>query len=758
MIELRTLGAIDLRNEDGAELRSVLVQPKRTAIVAYLAVAAPRGFHRRDSLLALFWPEQDAAHARNALRQALHGLRHTLGENVLTSRGDEEVGLEASQCRCDVWDFEQALDAGDLERPVGLYRGPFLGGFFLGGAPEFERWVEAERNRLSRLYAGALEQLAQAAETRGDVPGAVQWWSRLAGHSPHTSRVAVRLMWALDTTGDRAGAIRHADQHAARLRADLDAEPDPEIEALAAQLRAKPSMREPQPVVPTAPAASPSGVAEATPATRPRSVARISALLAGLVLLTLAAWWGIGTVRASAHALRRIAVLPLADQTGDSAQRYIVEGVHEAVVTELGQISGLSVISRSSVIQYQGSAKPIPEIARELRADALVEGAVFLVGDSLRVTLQLIDARRDRHLWARAFEDDLHHVLSLSREAARAIARGARVTLTSEEVARLADERPMNHEANTAYLRARWQFNTNTGEGLQRSIAFYRQAIALDSTYAAAYAGLADAWVIQGHEFGAPPEAFPQGRVMARKALELDENLADAYIVMGHIAFEYDWDWQEAERLLRRAIELSPSNARAHFIYGGGFLVAMGRFEEAEREVRWASQLDPLSPSVATAAAYPARFAGRYAEAEAILQSGRQVFPDDAEIQQALGITHELQGRHAEAIAELERGLAPPGLRAWVYGRAGQQDSAAAILRWIEARRGSVSPWQLVLAHLGLGDRERALDYLEMAYRERWREMAWLNVYPYLDPLRDHPRFRALMARMAFPVRTHAPG
>jgi TolB-like protein len=455
--------------------------------------------------------------------------------------------------------------------------------------------------------------------------------------------------------------------------------------------------------------------------------------------------------------LRRIAVLPLANQTGDSAWGYIVEGVHEAVVTELGQISGLSVTSRSSVMQYEGSAKAIPEIARELGADALVEGAVFLTGDSIRVTLQLIDARRDRHLWARAFEDDLHHVLSLSRDAARAIAREARVTLTSAEVARLTGERPLNPDANAAYLRARSQFNTNTGEGLQRSIAFYQQAIALDSTYAAAYAGLADAWVIRGHEFGAPPDAFPQGRAMALKALALDEELADAHMVLGHIAFEFDWNWPEAERLLRRAIELSPSTARFHLMYGGGFLVAMGRFEEAEREMRLASQLDPLSPSVAAVAAYPARFAGRYGEAEAILRSARHVFPDDAEIQQALGITHELQGRHAEAIAELERGLAPPGLRAWVYGRAGQQDSAAAIVRWLEARRGSVSPWQLVLAHLGLDDRERALDYLEVAYRERWREMAWLNVYPYLDPLRDHPRFRALLARMAFPVRTRAP-
>ncbi|HET9385568.1 MAG TPA: BTAD domain-containing putative transcriptional regulator [Gemmatimonadales bacterium] len=753
MIELCTLGAVDLRNGDGAELRSVLVQPKRTALLIYLAVAAPRGLHRRDSLLALFWPEQDTPHARSALRQALHGLRHALGDDVVTARGDEEVGLERTQCRCDVWAFEQALDAGDLERAVGRYGGPFLGGFFLGGAPEFERWVEAERERLSRRYATVLEQLAHGAETRGDHAGAVQWWSRLAEHSPYTSRVAVRLMRALDMAGDRAGAIRHADQHGARLRAELDAEPDPEIETLAAQLRSQPTLRvAPQQIVRTAPTQFPTPVAEVAHAARTRFVVRLPALAAGLLLLGLAGWWAINATGAGAP-LRRLAVLPLADNTGDSAHQYLVDGVHEAVITELAQIRGLSVVSRSSVMRYRGTAKSVPEIARELNVDALVEGAVFRAEDSIRVTLQLIDARRDRHLWARTFEGDQRHMLSLSREAADALARGARVTFTPQEVARMADKRPQNSEANAAYLRARWHFNTNTGEGLQRSIAFYRQAIALDSTYAAAYAGLADAWVIRGHEFGAPPDAFPQARTIARKALALDEELADAYLVLGHIAFEYDWDWPEAERLLRRAIELSPSNARAHFIYGGGFLIAMARFEEAEREMRLASQLDPLSPAVAAVASYPARFAGRYSAAEAMLRSARQVFPDDQEIQQALGITHELEGRHAEAIAELDSARSPLGLRAWVYGRAGQHDSAVAMLRHLEerGRRGAVSPWQLALAHLSLGDQERALDDLEAAYRGRWREMAWLNVYPYVAPLRGHPRFQALLARMKFP-------
>lgn len=754
MIELRTLGAVDLRNGDGAELRSVLVQPKRTALLAYLAVAAPRGFHRRDSLLALFWPEQDTPHARSALRQALHGLRHTLGDDMLIARGDEEVGLERAQCRCDVWAFEQALDAGDLERAVCLYGGPFLEGFFLGGAPDFERWVEAERDRLSRRYAGALERLAEVAETRGDHAAAVQWWSRLAEHSPYTSRVAVRLMRALDAAGDRAEAIRHADQHAARLRADLDAEPDPQVATLAAQLRSQPTMRVPPSIVPAAPMPFPSRVAEVAHAARPRFVARLAAPIAGLLLLGLTSWWAISTARARAAPLQRIAVLPLANQTGDSAQQYLVDGVHEAVITELAQIHSLSMISRSSVVRYRGSTKSVPEIARELNVDALVEGAVFRAEDSIRVTLQLIDARRDRHLWARTFEGDLQHVLSLSREAARAIARGARATLTPEEVAPLPGERRANPEANVVYLQARWHFNRNTKEGQQRSVALYQQAIALDSAHAAAWAGLADAWLILGHYDDASSDAFPRARAAARTALELDERLADAYMVLGHIVFEYDWDWPEAERLLRRAIELNPSASRAHFIYGGGFLVAMSRFEEAEREMGLASQLDPLSPGVAAVVAYPALYAGRYAEAEAALRAAvRASPPEDTEPLEALGLAHALQGRYAEANTELERAAAPLGLRAWVYGRAGLRDSTLALLRRLEerARRGYVSPMQFVLVYLGLDDRERALDYLEAAYRGRLRDMAWLNVRPYLAPLRSHPRFQALLARMKFP-------
>ena len=751
MIELRTLGAVDLRDAAGTELRSLLVQPKRTALLAYLAVAAPRGLHRRDSLLALFWPEHDAAHARNALRQALHGLRRALGDDVVVTRGDEDVGVDAKRCRCDVWVFEQALDGGDLERGVSLYGGPFLDAFFVDGAPEFERWVEGERDRLSRRYAGALEQLARVADTRDDHAAAVQWWSRLAEHAPYTARVAVRLMRALDLAGDRAGAIRHADQHAARLHADLDAEPDPEVQAVVMQLRTQPAKGGRDRASDAGPPLRPSGGTSHAVVPRRSVLGRLTTVMAGLAFVAVGAWAVAASV-ANARPLRRIAVLPLADQTGDSTQRYLVEGLHEAVITELGQLRGLDVTSRASVMAYQGGTKAAREIAAELKVDAFVEGAVFRAGDSVRVTLQLIDARHDRHVWARSFEGSLADVMALSRDAAQDIAREASVVLTPEDVRRRAARRRAAPEVNAAYLRARWQFNRNTPEGYLRSVAFYRQAIALDSTFAPAYAGLADVTLILGHDDGASSDAYPRARNLARRALEHDSMLGDAYAVLGHIAFEYDWDWAEAERMFRRAIDLDPSDARAHFIYGGGFLIAMGRFDEAQRELRQASELDPLSPATAAVSAYPALYAGRYADAEAELRAARRVFPEDDEVLGALGYVHALEGRYADAAAELNRAGDGFGRLPWVYAAAGQRDSAATMLQRLQmrARHDHVPPLHFALAYVSLGDRERALDYLETAYRERSRQMAWINVLPYFAPLRGHPRFQALLARMNF--------
>lgn len=753
MIELRTLGAVELHNADGTELRSVLVQPKRTALLVYLAVAARRGFHRRDSLLGLFWPDQDAAHARGALRQALHGLRHALGEGVLVGRGDEEVALDPTRCRCDIWAFEEAIERGDLEAAVALYRGAFLEGFFLSGGMEFERWVEAERERVSRRYAAALEQLGEAAEAAGGWPTATEWWSRLAHHVPYASRIAIRLMRALEAAGDRAGAIQHAEQHTERLQADLEAKPDPDVEALATRLRAQPTSATNLAVPPLA-SASVHPAADVRRAARPAFPRRRAMFVAGLLLIVVAGWWTVGAVGAGTHAMHRLAVLPLANYTGDSTQQYFVEGMHEAMITELAQLRSLSVISRTSVMRYQDTRPPLPQIARELQVDAIVEGGVFLAGDSIRITVQLIDARGDRHLWARTFEGDLRHVLSLSRDAAQAIARGVRVTLTPEESARLASARPVDPEAHIAYLQGRWHWHRYTRDGVRRSIAFFQHAIARDPAYAPAYAGLADAYIILGHYYDAPGDMFPKARAAAEKALELDESLAEAHAALGHIAFEHDWDWREAERAFRRAIELNPSDASAHHIFGGGFLVAMGRFDEAQAEMTRAYELDPLSPTISKNRANPYLYAGAYDRAVPLLQETINMFPEEPGPHQTLGYAYAMQGRYRDAIAEFERGHSSASLFAYAYGRAGERTKAESLLTGLleQARQTYVSPIEIAGVYVGLGDRERALEWLERAHRERVPQVAWLKVLPqFVVPLGSEPRFQELLRRLEFP-------
>jgi len=240
MIEFRTLGTVSLLGADGSELQSVLVQPKRIALLAYLAVASRKGFVRRDPLLGLFWPEHEEARARASLRQALYELRQELGQDALVTRGHDEVGLSAEVFWCDVAAFEAALGDGDPKRAVELHKGPFLAGFSLRGSVEFDQWMEGERDRLARAYAGALEQLAGAAGERRDDLQAAEWWRELVEHDPYATRSVLRLMEALERAGDRAGALEQADRHAARLVAELDAQPSPDVMAFAERLRRRP--------------------------------------------------------------------------------------------------------------------------------------------------------------------------------------------------------------------------------------------------------------------------------------------------------------------------------------------------------------------------------------------------------------------------------------------------------------------------------------------------------------------------------------
>jgi TolB-like protein/Tfp pilus assembly protein PilF len=294
-----------------------------------------------------------------------------------------------------------------------------------------------------------------------------------------------------------------------------------------------------------------------------------------------------------------IAVLPLDNFSGDPEQEYFVDGMTEALIADLAKIGALKVISRTSVMRYKGTDKPLREIAAELGVEAVIEGSAQRVGDTVRITAQLIDAATDQHLWAESYDRAFTDVLRLQREVARAIAGEIRVTLAPREQAQLAVERRVDPGVYELVLRGQYYANRGAEEDLTKAIEYFEQAIARDPNDASAHAGLAFSYANLANVYRPPRETMPKAKAAALRALELNETLADAHVTLAFVLLFYDWDWPAAERHVKRATELSPNSAAAHVLYGS-YYTALGRPQEALAEIRFAQALDPLSLAVQT--------------------------------------------------------------------------------------------------------------------------------------------------------------
>ena len=300
---------------------------------------------------------------------------------------------------------------------------------------------------------------------------------------------------------------------------------------------------------------------------------------------------------ATSERIHSIAVLPLRNLSGDPAQEYFADGMTEALITSLGRVGGLRVISRTSAMHYKGSHQTLPEIARQLHVDAVVEGAVLREGNRVRITTQLVEASTDRHLWAESYEGDLRNVLALEDKVARAITNEVKIRLSLQEQTRLASARPVNPEAYDAYLKGRYQWDDWTEVGLKKSIEYFAHAVKQDPDYAPAWAGLADAYVLMSL-FGFVPSdvALPKAKAAALRAIQLDQTLSEAHVSLAGIHLHLEWSWSASEAELRQAIALNPNNALAHQFYGY-YLSALGRFDAAIAEMERALEIDPLSPN-----------------------------------------------------------------------------------------------------------------------------------------------------------------
>jgi TolB-like protein/DNA-binding winged helix-turn-helix (wHTH) protein/Flp pilus assembly protein TadD len=478
----------------------------------------------------------------------------------------------------------------------------------------------------------------------------------------------------------------------------------------------------------------------------------------GLALVLAAALFWIAYSRNHSPAtIRSLAVLPLENLSGDPSQDYFAEGMTDELITHLGQIGALRVISRASAMTYKHVRKPLAQIARELNVQAVVEGSVLRSGDRVRITAQLIELPADRHIWAQSYEGDLRDTLSLQNTVARAIAERIRTTLNGQERAALGKSRTVNPDAYEAYLKGRYFWNKRTGDGLKKAIEYFSLAIEKDPIYAEAYSGLADAYALAGdweYAILSPHEASPKAKAAATKALTLDDSLGEAHTSLAFAMDQYDWDWASAEREYQRAIALNPGYATAHLWYAW-HLIVTGRNSQGISELRKAESLDPLSLIISADLADALCIARLYDESVQQSRKTLELDPNFALAHYQLGQAFQQKRMYAEAIAELQKaielsrgGAVFDSNLAYAYAVSGRRDEALKIAEDLQSQpgQGSAADANIALIYVGLGDNDRAMIWLNKAYQARFNPSILLR--PAFDPLRSDARFQDLLRRI----------
>jgi serine/threonine-protein kinase len=499
-----------------------------------------------------------------------------------------------------------------------------------------------------------------------------------------------------------------------------------------------------------------SGASVSAEGSRPTRSRRLVASLVAVALTVLAlggVWAGLRRGPAMTP-IQSIAVLPLQNLSGDEEQEYFADGMTDALIGNLARIKALRVISRTSTMHYKGSKTPLPQIARELAVDAVVEGSVLRAGDRVRINARLTHAPTDRSLWSESYERDLHDVLALQRELAQDITQRIRATLTPDEQARIASAPPVDPVVYQSYLKGRYYSRWNEDD-VKKAIAHFEEALARDPAYAPAYAGLSACYGLLGSvTVGRPPrETRPLEIAAAQRALEIDPGLAEAHASLAHAKLS-DWDWAAAERGFRRAIDLNPSDAFARMGLSN-YLISQARWEEALAEARRAREIDPLDTG--DQVGFVLLNGRRYDEAIEAYRGVSARNPTAAPALWFRGVAYAEKSMFDEAVAEHETALALSrrspallGSLGGVYARAGRRAEALAVLKELTAlsRQRYVTPAAFVFLYAGLGDRDRAFEWLEKGAQERIAIMVFAGVYPPFDPLRSDPRFRALLERI----------
>lgn len=792
MFQLQTFGSVDLRNPTGQSVQSVLAQPRRMALLLYLAAVAPQRFHRRDALLALLWPESDAAQGRAALSQAIYFLRRSLCDSVVISRGKEDVSVDAAHLQCDVLSFEAALQAGRKEEALALYGGNFLEGFHVPDAPEFERWVESQRARFREQARSAALGLSKEKEAARDLGGSLRWARAALAIVPMDEVVLRQLLSVLGDAGECGEALREYEAFTERLRSELALEPSVETQALVQELRSSGAITlvaagiSNQTIPPGDSEVDPAGARADIPAV---SVARVNPVLphedglspyqqrkpirrgvvsaalatATLVGLGASAWYLsesqsalAATQRAStAPAVERsIAVLPFVNMSSDPEQEYFSDGITEELLNVLARLPQLRVPARTSSFSFKGKDVGIDSIARALKVRHILEGSVRKSGDQVRVKAQLIDAETGYHLWGQTYDRKLSDVFAVQDEIAREIVNRLRLELPRAE-GPLANEETRDPEAHMLVLKAVEIRKRATPEAFAQAEALLKQALQRDSRYARAYAELATVYDFSVYYGYAPAEAsYAKARDLSRRALALNPGELRAHLVLASLALVQDWNWVAAERHYAQAVKSNPGSAAA-YIRQAWLLMRLGRTEESLAAVRRAVELEPIDGGSYANLGEMHVYAGQPDKAREALLEAHRLKPDNPIGLMHLTLIESLLDRHQEAIrwAERARRAEPKsqftlGALAYAHARAGNRALAERALAELRDLPGT-SAYMLATAHAGLGNREQALHQLEKAVEQHDAPfVSFLGVDPVFRNYQAEPRVQRLLKEM----------
>ena len=752
-IRLRTFGPPALLGADDAVvLGGHGHHRRRLALLAVLAAAGQQG-RSRDHLLLLFWPDATQARARHSLDQLLYALRGSLDESLF--EGVNPVRLNTGVMSSDIGDFSNALAQGRLAAAVDEYRGAFLDGFYLGDAPEFEQWAELERARLATSCANALERLARDAASSGDHPSAVQRWQQLTTLDPLSSRSAVGLLEALRNAGDHTAALQFAKRHEAFIAQELGTGVDPSVESLVASIRvAMPhGALVPEPPLSIAHA----NTTIATPAPYPRRRKTPYIIFAFLALSAVAAVYTMRSGNAPPAPTKdtrpSIAVLPLTNVSGTPQDAALVDGLTEELIVVLARIGDLRVIGRTSSFVFKGSSAGTRRIADSLGVANILEGSAQRDGSHLRVQVRLVSAVDGTTRWAQTYDRELTDIFTVQGDIAGEVARALDIRLGAGQLPRSVRHGTSNVVAYEHYLRGNDPAVTRSDSAADAGLEHFRQAAALDSNYADAYAGMSRLY-LRSKSIARKPVPWPVRRDLAlraaRKAVALDDSSGEAHAALGLVR-KMQYDFSRAEKELKRASALEPDDARFRE-WLVQLYVVLDRADDALVEARRAVELDPLSATANAELAHALLASNRCDEALALLERLKGLKPP---LLRAAGIAAQCYakaGSWPRALAMVQQArdtsTRTRSISGYLLARAGRTVEARRALATLLDRstRPAGTSFEIGLVYAGLGDDDQAFAWLDKAVSDQTFTFEWFPTL--VDRLHSDPRFGRLRRRL----------